>query len=49
MTTETRRHLANINDTLRAEHNNLKVTKDTLLDHIGSLLKRDKQLKKLKQ
>ena len=41
--------MANINDSLRAEHNNLKLTKDHLLDHIGGLIKREKQLNKLKQ
>lgn len=49
MSADTRRHLANINDSLRAEHNNLKATKDHLLDHISGLVKREKQLNKLKQ
>jgi hypothetical protein len=40
MSLETKRHLANINDSLRAEHKNIKVTKDHLLDHIGGLIKR---------
>ena len=40
MTTDTKRHLANINDSLRAEHNNLKATKDHLVDHINGLMKR---------
>lgn len=49
MSLETKRHLANINDSLRAEHANLKTTKDHLLDHIGGLVKREKQLHKMKQ
>jgi hypothetical protein len=45
---ETRRHLANINDSLRAEHGNLKATKDHLLEHISGLRARDQQLQSLK-
>ena len=48
MSTETRRHLASINDSLRTEHNNLKATKDHLLDHIATLIKREKTLGKHK-
>lgn len=40
MSTDTRKHLSSINENLRAEHNNLKATKDHLLDHIGGLMKR---------
>lgn len=46
--TETRRHLANINDSLRAEHANLKATKDHLLEHIAGLRVRDQKLQSLK-
>ena len=45
---DTRRHLATINDTLRAEHNNLKLTKDHLLQHLTHLQQKEKQLHKLK-
>lgn len=45
---DNRKHLATINESLRAEHNNLKSTKDHLLEHIAGLMKREKQLTKLK-
>ena len=40
MSAETRRHLSNINDSLRSENINLKETKDHLADHINGLVKR---------
>ena len=48
MSTDNRKHLSSINDTLRAEHNNLKSTKEHLLEHIAGLIKREKPLNKLK-
>ena len=47
MSSDNRKHLSTINESLRAEHNNLKSTKDHLLDHIGGLMKREKQLNKI--
>lgn len=49
MSTDNRKHLSSINESLRAEHNNLKSTKEHLLEHISGLMKREKQLNKLKQ
>jgi hypothetical protein len=49
MSVDNRKHLSSINESLRAEHLNLKSTKEHLLEHIAGLLKREKQLNKLKQ
>ena len=48
MSIEAKRHLATLNENLRAEHNNLKTTKDYLLEHIGDLMKRENQMNKIK-
>jgi hypothetical protein len=48
MSSDNRKHISTINESLRAEHNNLKSTKEHLLEHIGGLMKREKQLTKLK-
>lgn len=49
MSTDTKRHLSTINETLRAEYTNLKFAKDDLIEHISMLIKREKQLSSIKE